>query len=94
MLSNEAGLVLDASDILENKLTQLQSLLSCCYGGGGEWFDAIGAAHRDNIMWIASDLATELTRLSQEILKGNHVMDLSQARGISRRRGCTLDDES
>lgn len=33
----------DASDILENKLTQLQSLLSCCYGDGGEWFDAIAA---------------------------------------------------
>lgn len=33
----------DASGILENKLTQLRSLLSCCYGDGGVWFDAIGA---------------------------------------------------
>lgn len=73
--------VLDASDILESKLSQLQSLLSCCYGDGGEWFEVIGARHRDNIMWIAADLATEVTRLSQEILKGNHAMDLPKDRG-------------
>jgi len=60
---------LDASDILENKVSQLQSLLSCCYGDGGEWFEVIGARHRDNIMWIASDLATDVGRLSQELLK-------------------------
>lgn len=72
---------MDASDILENKLSQLQSLLSCCYGDGGEWFEVIGARHRDNIMWIAADLATEASRLSQEILKGTHEMDLSKARG-------------
>lgn len=60
---------MDASDILENKVSQLQSLLSCCYGDGGEWFEVIGARHRDNIMWIASDLATEVGRLAQELLK-------------------------
>ncbi len=65
-------LVLDASDILENKLTQLQSLLSCCYGDCSEWFEGIGEQHRDRIMWIAADLATEAVRLSQEILKGTH----------------------
>jgi len=59
----------DASDILENKLTQLQSLLSCCYGDGCEWFDAIGARHRDNIMWIAADLATDAENLFQEALR-------------------------
>ena len=72
---------MDASDILESKLSQLQSLLSCCYGDGGEWFEVIGARHRDNIMWIAADLATEVTRLSQEILKGNHAVDLPKERG-------------
>ena len=60
----------DAADVLENKLSQLQSLLSCCYGDGGEWFEVIGARHRDNIMWIAADLATEVGRLSQEVLQG------------------------
>ncbi|MCY1246664.1 hypothetical protein BKP43_57000 [Variovorax boronicumulans] len=56
----------DASDILENKLTQLQSLLSCCYGDEGEWFEAIGAGHRDSIMWIAADLARDALRLFHE----------------------------
>lgn len=59
----------DASGILENKLTQLQSLLSCCYGDCSEWFDAIGAKHRDNIMWIAADLASSAARLFEEIAK-------------------------
>ena len=70
---------MDASDILENKLSQLQSLLSCCYGDGGEWFDVIGARHRDNIMWIAADLAAEVARLSQELLRRINAMDLPTA---------------
>mgnify|MGYP003583691757 CR=1 FL=1 len=64
--SHDANHQLDASDILENKLTQLQSLLSCCYGDEGEWFDAIGASHRDKIMWIAADLARDAARLFQQ----------------------------
>jgi len=58
----------DASDILENKLTQLRSLLSCCYGEEGEWFEAVGARHRDNIMWIAADLASDAARLLQQVV--------------------------
>jgi hypothetical protein len=67
-VSDDATHQQDASDILENKLTQLQSLLSCCYGDGCEWFDAIEARHRDNIMWIASDLASEAARLLQRVI--------------------------
>lgn len=59
----------DASDILENKLSQLQSLLSCCYGDGSEWFEAIGAKHRDTIVWIASDLAMDAAKLLQKALR-------------------------
>jgi hypothetical protein len=57
----------DAADVLENKLSQLQSLLSCCYGDGAEWFDASGVRHRDNIMWIASDLASDAANLFQRL---------------------------
>lgn len=64
--SDDATHQQDASDILENKLTQLRSLLSCCYGDGGEWFEAIGAKHRDNVVWIASDLATDAAKLFQK----------------------------
>jgi len=59
----------DAKDILENKLTQLQSLLHCCYGEEQQLFEAIGAEHRGNLMWIAADLAEEVERLSQKIMK-------------------------
>jgi hypothetical protein len=63
--SNHAIHQQDAVDVLENKLSQLQSLLSCCYGDGSDWFDAIGMRHRDNIMWIAADLASDAMRLLQ-----------------------------
>ncbi|WP_062473297.1 hypothetical protein [Variovorax boronicumulans] len=65
----------DAADLLEKKLTQLRSLLSCCYGEEQELFEAIGAKHRGNIMWIAVDLATEAEELSQVLLKGIAALD-------------------
>jgi len=71
------GVVLDASDILESKLSQLQSLLSCCYGDGGEWFEVIGARHRDNIMWIAADLAEDAAGLFEEVMT-------SRCNGVAR----------
>jgi hypothetical protein len=57
----------DAKDTLENKLTQLRSLLHCCYGDEQELFEAIGATHRGNIMWIASDLAEDVERLLPQV---------------------------
>ncbi|MDH6168420.1 hypothetical protein M2282_003573 [Variovorax boronicumulans] len=69
----------DAVDILENKLTQLRSLLNCCYGDEQELFDSIGARHRGNIMWIAADLADDIARLLQELLKRLHAMDQQKA---------------
>ena len=59
----------DAKDVLENKLTQLRSLLHCCYGEEQELFEAIGARHRGNIMWIAADLADDATELFQRMVK-------------------------
>lgn len=69
----------DAVDILENKLTQLRSLLSCCYGDWSEWFEAIGGQHRDNLMWLASDLAGDIARLAQELLTGLNAIDQPKA---------------
>jgi hypothetical protein len=69
----------DAADLLEKKLSQLQSLLKCCYGDGCDWFDAIGAAHRDRVMWIAADLADDAAQLSQELLKQVNAADLPKA---------------
>ncbi|MEJ1169571.1 hypothetical protein [Variovorax sp. CCNWLW235] len=83
---------MDASDILENKVSQLQSLLSCCYGDGGEWFEVIGARHRDNIMWIASDLADEVGRLSQEILKGTNSISSETPKRCARSQKKPMSD--
>jgi len=59
-----------AADLLENKLEQLNSLLWCCYGAGDGWFEDAGAGHRDNLLWIASDLAREAVALFQESAGG------------------------
>lgn len=69
----------DAADLLEKKSSQLQSLLTCCYGDCSEWFDAIGAVHRDNIMWLASDLADDIGWLTQELLGKLSAMEQERA---------------
>ena len=67
--SADATSAQDAKDILENKLTQLRSILHCCYGEEQELFEAIGAEHRGNLMWIAADLTTEVSHLAQVLLQ-------------------------
>ena len=64
--SADATTTPDASDLLENKLEQLNSLLWCFYGAGDGWFQDAGEAHRENLLWIASDLAREAVALYQE----------------------------
>ncbi|BEP40847.1 hypothetical protein [Variovorax sp. V15] len=56
----------DPAGLLENKLEQLNSLLWCFYGAGDGWFQDAGEAHRENLLWIASDLAREAVELFQE----------------------------
>jgi hypothetical protein len=55
-----------AADRLENTLEKLNSLLWCCHGTGDGWFEEVGEQHRDNLLWIASDLAREAVGLFQE----------------------------
>ncbi|SFP90992.1 hypothetical protein [Variovorax sp. 770b2] len=56
-----------ASDILENKLAQLKSLLWCCYGDA-DWLWEAGVQCRDNVMWIAFDLVSDAVDLHQECM--------------------------
>lgn len=42
---------------LENHAAQLASLLTLLHGVGHESFEALYPRDRDNILWIASDLA-------------------------------------
>jgi hypothetical protein len=35
------------------------------YGVGAEWCEAIGMEHRDNILWLAADLANEIQGLHE-----------------------------
>ncbi|MGJ7605615.1 hypothetical protein ACSFA7_14845 [Variovorax sp. LT1R20] len=60
----------EARDLLEEKLTQLNSLLWCAYGDGNGWFEEAGEMHRGNMMWIAADLARAADELLQASVRG------------------------
>ena len=47
-------------NLIDKRLSQLNSLLHSCYGGGMENFDELGPECRDNLMWLASDLGMEI----------------------------------
>lgn len=50
---------------LEDKSTQLASLLRLIYGNGFNSFNALLDSDKDNILWIASDLAEKINELVQ-----------------------------
>ena len=54
---------LDARNALETKLVQLRSLLISMHGVGAPGFEDIGPGHRDNLIWLASDLACGIEEL-------------------------------
>ena len=54
----------DPWSTLEEKSTQLHSLLCYCHGGPPGQEDA-GPEHRDNVFWLASELAKEVMDLIQ-----------------------------
>lgn len=50
---------------LENKSSQLTSLLRLIYGNGFNTFNALADKDKDNILWLASDLAEKINELVQ-----------------------------
>jgi hypothetical protein len=50
---------------LEEKSTQLHSLLCYCHGNGDPEQEDAGPVHRDNVFWLASELAKEVMDLIQ-----------------------------
>ena len=53
------------ADLLENTLTQLESLLWVCHGEDIDWVTGEGPRHLDNVFWIAADLASKAVELFQ-----------------------------
>ena len=50
-------------NLMEKKLCQLSSLLHSCYGGGQDNFDDLSPAHRNQLIWLASDLTEQIQDL-------------------------------
>ena len=53
----------DAILELENKSSQLASLLLLVHGVGFDSFNSLAGADRDNVLWLASDLAHKIKEL-------------------------------
>jgi len=48
---------------LQNCAAQLASLLELLHGHGFDAFDNLPRGHKDNILWLAADLAADVERL-------------------------------
>jgi hypothetical protein len=55
-----------ASDLLENKLAQLKSLLWCCHGEGIDWSGGPAPGHLENVIWIAAEMVDAAVELHQQ----------------------------
>ncbi len=51
---------LDDLNLIDIKLAQLTSLLSSFYGEGADNFSAMSENMRDNLLWLAFDLAQDV----------------------------------
>ena len=56
---------LDDQDRLDTKVAQLHSLLVAFKGEGFQSFHALGAEHQNNLIWLAADLAGEISHLAR-----------------------------
>jgi hypothetical protein len=57
--------ILDRPDsVIETKSAQLYALLSSMYGNGFETFDSLNDTLKDNLLWLAADLAQSIERAS------------------------------
>ncbi|MGJ7564071.1 hypothetical protein ACSFBM_09455 [Variovorax sp. GB1R11] len=59
------GTAQDPADLLENTLTQLESLLWVCHGEDIDWHTGEGPRHLDNVLWLAAELARKAGELFQ-----------------------------
>ncbi|BEV73211.1 hypothetical protein THUN1379_26930 [Paludibacterium sp. THUN1379] len=59
-----------AADMLTRRAGQLNALLACLIGEGGEVFRSMDGAAQDNVLWLASDMALEVKLLSELVASG------------------------
>ena len=57
---------LDVLDRLEQRSAQLESLSCLLYGGAGGGFNVLPDAHREDLLWLVADLASEVRALVGE----------------------------
>lgn len=54
---------LDSLDALKEKAAKLAALVCSMSGSGFEVFETLPAEHRENLLWLASDMAAEVNAL-------------------------------
>ena len=58
---------LDARDQLSAKSAQLAALLCSIHGEGFGAFNALAEPHKENLLWLAADLACEVQSLASMV---------------------------
>lgn len=61
-----------ASDLLENRLEQIRSLLWSFHGDGNRWGEGPGREHLNNVFWALAELAEDAAELFQESAREQH----------------------
>lgn len=54
---------LDSLDALKGKAAKLAALICSISGEGFEAFETLSVEHRENILWLASDMAEDVNAL-------------------------------
>lgn len=62
-----AAAELSASDLIENNLEQLHSLLCCCHGDDGLVLQGGSPDHLNNVLWLAATLVRQTQALFQKV---------------------------
>lgn len=68
-MANAKRINLDAIDELNTKTSQLSALLHTLYGHGWESFRSYNETIQENVLWLASDLASDVDKLGNRLFQ-------------------------
>jgi hypothetical protein len=60
---------ISTSDLIENNLEQLHSLLCCCHEDDGLVLQGASPEHLDNLLWLAASVVRQTQALFQKVAR-------------------------
>lgn len=71
-VAGRPGAAISGQNDISRKLHQLHSLLSGQFAVDGDWLGEMTPTHRENIMWLATDLVVSIQESFSQMLEANH----------------------